>query len=166
MFLALFDGCSPTPTPKGDVIDCTGTISGGAQGKGGNDTITVGSGAAMMANVADSNGTLIGSDGGNGKDTIINHAEIAVSSDGATATASGIAGANQDDTIQNNGTLDVTSTAENSRVGVAFVVGGNATTEAAGTATGIDGGAGKDQITNAGTLTVAAIRSSITARSA
>ena len=153
VFLALADGCAPAPTPKGDVIDCTGTISGGAQGKSGNDTITVISGASMTAGAP---AAQTGIDGGNGKDTIISHAEIAVSSDGATATTSGVAGAKQDDTIQNNGTLTVTSTAENNRAGLAIVVGGNATTEATGTATGIDGGAGKDQITNAGAVTVTA----------
>ena len=153
VFLAATDGCQPAATQKTDVIDCTGIISGGAQGKSGNDTITVVSGASMTASAS---GSQTGIDGGNGKDTIVNDAVIIVSSDGATATASGIAGAKQDDTIQNNGTLTVTSTAENNRVAVAIVVGGNATTEATGTATGMHGGAGKDEITNAGTLTVTA----------
>ena len=111
LLVALLGGCAPAPSNKGDVIDCTGIVSGGVQGKGGNDTITVVSGGVLTT-------SQTGIAGGKGDDTLVNHGHVVVASGGDTATATGIAGAVGDDDIQNHSSIDVTATAANSRSGI------------------------------------------------
>jgi uncharacterized protein YhjY with autotransporter beta-barrel domain len=173
--------CTPPGSAAADTIICNGTDTDGVASEGGNDSVTVTSGALIMLDVFGiRDPKALAVDAGDDRDTVFNIGDIvakamAVLSPVITPPAfpgsniifnalikvapetKGIDGGAGNDTITNTGSVSSTSSAT-TLPGLPAVLEGIAKADISSTAkaesTAIDGGDNDDTITNSGSLTV------------
>jgi uncharacterized protein YhjY with autotransporter beta-barrel domain len=162
----------PAGTPGDDTITCTGIDTAGVRGGGGNDQITVDSGAIVSKTTTatgDATATASGVtiDAGEGNNQVVNNGSVsadisaqAASTGGAAAQATANAGGiprtgDGVDLVRNFWMLEAAATAGASSADVSIVADGSAskaTTTSVGTSTAIEGGASDDVISSTSSI--------------
>ena len=182
--------CAPPGSPAADAIICTGTDTDGVASDGGNDSVTVTTGALIMLDVDGiRNPKAFAVDAGDDRDTVFNAGAIVAKALAVLTPvltppapvpgtnffwgalikvgpeAKGIDGGAGNDTITNTGSVSSTVSATTLPGIVPAAVEGIAKADISSTAnaksTAIDGGDDNDSITNTGSLTVDATASAI-----